>query len=45
MGELPGEIIVVGMTLAGITVEPMMGVVAETMVEVLQEAPLHTVVE
>ena len=45
VGELPGEIIVVGMTLAGITVEPMMGVAAETMVEVLQEAPLHAVVE
>ena len=45
VGELPGEIIVVGMTLAGITVEPMMGVVAETMVEVLQEAPLHAVVQ
>ena len=45
VGELPGEIIVVGMTLGGIIVETMMGVVAKTMVEVRQQALSHVVVE
>ena len=45
VGVLPAEIIVVGMTLAGITVETMIGVAAKTMVEVQQQAHLHEVVE